>query len=316
MLSTFSAILPLFLVIGLGAVLRFLRLVPDEWEYAFNQFVLKIGIPFLLFKSFVDGAFYLIGYKDLIVLNIIFLLIVIFFIFILIRFSNISEKMKKTLFISGGFSNVALGIPVAIELYGNEVVSQLGIIISLYFITIFCLGLFYLEYHVHDKNIQTYNKSIWLRVFRNPIIIGVILGIISALAQISFPNEVLRTFDIVAQSVVPLILFSIGIFIGRSSIGKFKDWIFPGVFSITTLVLLPALMFVLGSIVFNNILNTTSLALSILEAAMPLAITPFVLADEYNLDKSFLARSIILSTTLSLITIPGWIYVLGNLNLL
>ncbi len=43
---------------------------------------------------------------------------------------------------------------------------------------------------------------------------------------------------------------------------------------------------------------------------MPLAITPFALADKYNLDKDFIARSIILSTILSAISLPFWISLL------
>jgi hypothetical protein len=43
---------------------------------------------------------------------------------------------------------------------------------------------------------------------------------------------------------------------------------------------------------------------------MPLAITPFALADKFDLDKKFIARAIVLSTILSIITIPLWISIL------
>jgi predicted permease len=43
---------------------------------------------------------------------------------------------------------------------------------------------------------------------------------------------------------------------------------------------------------------------------MPLAITPFALADKYKLEKMFIARAIVLSTILSAITIPIWVYYL------
>jgi predicted permease len=43
---------------------------------------------------------------------------------------------------------------------------------------------------------------------------------------------------------------------------------------------------------------------------MPLAITPFALARQYDLDQEFIARSIVMSTVLSLISLPFWISLL------
>jgi predicted permease len=45
-------------------------------------------------------------------------------------------------------------------------------------------------------------------------------------------------------------------------------------------------------------------------AAMPVAITPFVLSEIYDLDKKIVVTSIIISTILSIISIPMIIYLL------
>lgn len=47
-------------------------------------------------------------------------------------------------------------------------------------------------------------------------------------------------------------------------------------------------------------------ATSILMVATPLAITPFALAEEYGFEKTFLARSIVVSTVVSIVTISLW----------
>ncbi len=44
---------------------------------------------------------------------------------------------------------------------------------------------------------------------------------------------------------------------------------------------------------------------------MPLAITPFALSDKYFLNKVFISRAIVLSTILSIITLPFWIAITG-----
>jgi hypothetical protein len=53
--------------------------------------------------------------------------------------------------------------------------------------------------------------------------------------------------------------------------------------------------------------NAYWVAPSLIESAMPLAITPFALADTYELDKEFIARSIVLSTIVAVLTLPFWI---------
>ncbi|NJK93615.1 MAG: hypothetical protein HC905_00640 [Bacteroidales bacterium] len=45
---------------------------------------------------------------------------------------------------------------------------------------------------------------------------------------------------------------------------------------------------------------------SILDAGMPLALTPFALSREFDLDAGFLAKGIVLSTILSLFTLSLW----------
>ena len=55
----------------------------------------------------------------------------------------------------------------------------------------------------------------------------------------------------------------------------------------------------------------SSHTVSIVQAAMPVAITPFALAGPLELDREFIARSIVLSTVLSAVTLPLWISLVG-----
>ena len=120
-------------------------------------------------------------------------------------------------------------------------------------------------------------------------------------------SNVLRALEMTSVSVTPIVLIVIGIFIGNSKIGKLLEWIPIFIFSLLTLIILPA-GFYYGVKLFGY--SPSVFSSSIIEAAMPLAITPFALADRYNLDKKFIARSIALSTTLSVISLPFWISIL------
>ena len=112
------------------------------------------------------------------------------------------------------------------------------------------------------------------------------------------------SINMIAASVTPVVLIVIGLFIGRTKIGALKRWIPVFAFSFMTLIVLPALFYY--GVILAGTSPVSEHGPSIIEAAMPLAITPFALAETYNLNKGFIARSIVLSTILSVVTIPFW----------
>jgi hypothetical protein len=111
----------------------------------------------------------------------------------------------------------------------------------------------------------------------------------------------------ITASVTPTVLIVIGLFIGKSKFGKLSEWLPIFLFSILKLAILPAIFYF--GVKFSGA-SFSQFPSSIIQAAMPLAITPFALADKYNLNKDFIARSIVLSTILSVISLPFWISIL------
>jgi len=55
----------------------------------------------------------------------------------------------------------------------------------------------------------------------------------------------------------------------------------------------------------------TNLAISVLEAGMPLAITPFILGELYPMEREMIAFSIVISCFLSVFTLPLLMLLLG-----
>jgi predicted permease len=112
-----------------------------------------------------------------------------------------------------------------------------------------------------------------------------------------------KAINMLAASVTPIVLTVIGLFIGRSKFKKLNDWIPAFFFSVSTLLILPTIFYF--GVQWAGY-DPSYFSASIIEAAMPLAITPFALADIYKLNKGFIARSIVLSTIFSILTIPFW----------
>jgi predicted permease len=55
----------------------------------------------------------------------------------------------------------------------------------------------------------------------------------------------------------------------------------------------------------------TTFYLSVIEASMPLALTPYALSQEYNMDSEFITKAIVLTTILSGFSIPFWVVILS-----
>lgn len=216
--------------------------------------------------------------------------------------------MFLTLFICFVFGNVAyLGVPVLTALSGVQILPTVSLIIAIYLFWLFTIGIGYLDYSL-DKNKKDVAKNILKNFTKNPLLLAVIFGLLIGSFKIAIPAIVLKSLDMISASVTPTVLVVIGLFIGTSKVGKLSEWIPVLLFSLFTLALFPA-GFYFGVKFFG--FAPSQFSSSIIEAAMPLAITPFALADKYNLHKTFIARSIVLSTILSVVSLPFWISVVG-----
>lgn len=307
MLQILIIIAPLFLIIFVSALLQRINKLGDEWSKILNEYALKIGLPVLIFSSLAETSFSFTAESNLILANSLFLILSFALAIIIGIVFRLNRQMFRTLFICFVFGNVAyLGIPVLTSISGEQILPNISLIIAIYLFWIFTVGVGYLDYSLDDskKNIV---KDIVANFAKNPLLIAVLLGLIVGSLQIPIHPIIMQSLDMISASVTPTVLIVIGLFIGKSKIGKTTEWLPVLLFSVFTLMIFPG-AFYFGLKLFG--LNPTYFTNSIIEAAMPLAITPFALADKYDLQKTFIARSIVLSTILSVISLPFWISII------
>jgi predicted permease len=308
MLQILTIIAPLFLIILISAVLQKFKNFGDEWGKVLNEFALNIGLSVLIFSALSQTNFSFKEEASLIIANSLFLLISFVLALIIGKGLRLKKQMFLTLFICFVFGNVAyLGIPVLTSVLGPEILPKLSLIIAIYLFWLFTIGIGYLDYSI-NKNKKDVLKKMLKNFAKNPLLLAVVFGLIVGGFNIPIPEIVQKSLEMISASVTPIVLVVIGLFIGKSKIGKLKEWLPVLLFSLFTLFVFPAI-FYFGLKFFN--FDPSQFLSSIIEAAMPLAITPFALADKYNLHKTFITRSIVLSTILSLISLPFWISLLS-----
>lgn len=302
-----NTIIPLFLIIITSAIIKRYTNIGEEWSKVLNEFALYIGLPVLIFSSLANTQFSLEIQLPIIIVNSALILFTYFIAYAFSKIFKLDKQMSLTLFICLPLANVAyLGIPLITRLYGESSLSTVSLIVAIYLFFSFTLGIGYLEYHTTTNKSHLFKQTI-LSLFKNPLLLAVFFGLVFGLLSINIPFIISEALNMVTASVTPIVLIVIGLFIGKSG-NLLNKGIYPVLFfSLISLLLLPAILYL--SLILLN-LNPADFSISILESAMPLAITPFALADKYKLNKQFIAHSVVISTSLSIITLPFWISLL------
>lgn len=307
MFQILSVIAPLFIIIFSSAIFQKIKPVKNSYIRVLNQFALNIGLPLLIFSSLSNTKISLYDELSLILVNSAYILLLFLIVIIISKILSLNEKIFRSIIICTMFGNVAyLGIPVLTQIYGTEILPQASLIVAVHIFWIFSLGIAHLEYSI-TKDKSRVLKNVVNNLYKSPLLLSVILGFLFMGLQITLPSILSNSVNMINNSVTPMVLVVIGLFIGKFKIGHWKKWISAFIFSILSLTLIPFGLYFL-SLILN--LNFDSLNISILQFAMPIAITPFALAEKYNLDKDFIAKSVIISTILAITTLPLWVFIL------
>lgn len=289
-------ILPFFIIIFAGSILVKIKVASQSWLQPLGSFALLIGFPALIFGNLVSTPlnFTLVSSQfshfSFVIFATVLALIIFFKIF------KINTLDKPTYIITFMFGNAAfLGIPLITSL--DESLAQTASInASVMLFWVFSLGLLLVEFYRKSGE----NKlSIVLNLFKNPLLLSVLLGLLFNYLQVQIPKPLLQPIGMLGKAVSPIVMLMIGIFIALHPPKTFKSLKKPLIYSAFKLLIFPLVCYSLYKLLHLKPDMTT-----LVQFAMPAAITPFAMAEKYKFDKEFICNSIIISTIVSLLTIP------------
>ena len=299
--SAFQSIGPLFLVIFVGIVVSRNKSVDDKWLEVLNNYALWIGFPALILVALSRLEWDMQLYGSLMGWNsarIVVPMLVVIPVSALLKLRN---STRRTLFLAVSYGNVAyLGIPVLRSAFGDQILPEATMISAVYVFWMFTLGIFLVEFFGDHK---VHLRELLLRLVTNPLLIAVFIGLFIAVNQIQLPNVISAGLDIFANSVTAVVLFSLGLFMGKQPFGKLRDWLPVLAFSLIILFVLPLLFW----LVLRPFTDSSLSKAWVLEAAMPMGLTAYALCMKYKLNAEFASRTVVLSTLLALLSLPVWL---------
>lgn len=311
LIFSLNATIPIFLLMILGYILKLLKLVDEPFIKTLNSFNYKITLPVLLFRDIAESDFSTV-WDTAYVLYCFFVTlacIIIISIFTILFYKN----GNKGEFIQASYRSSAavLGIAFIQNIYGNAGMAPLMIIgtVPLYNVAAVLILSFSgpKKEHIDKKGIMVSIRGI----LTNPIILGIILGMMISVSGISFPFIINKTIDNVASLATPLALIGLGAsFEGRKALKQIK----PTIISSFIKLLLQPLIF-LPLAVWLSFRDEKMVAILIMLGA-PTTVSCHIMAKNMGHEGTLTSSVVICTTFLSTLTITFWLFLLKTFGLI
>lgn len=207
----------------------------------------------------------------------------------------------------GLFSNsLLLGLPITERAYGHEALAGNYAIISVHSPFCYMLGITVMEIaRARSKSPVALAGQVARAMFRNALVLGLILGFIVNLGEIPLPGPFSAAVDLMKRSALPAALFGLGGVLVRyrpEGDGKVIAYVIG-----ISLVLHPLIAWTLTR---GFDLPVASQRSAVLTAAMAPGINSYVFANIYGVGKRVAASSVLVGTGLCILTVWVWLQVL------
>ncbi len=305
-----NATIPLFIMIALGYFLKKINILSDGFLKSANTFNFKVTLPVLLFtdlattdfKSTFDLKFFLFC---AIATTITFVGIWMFGrIFIKKNINDIGEFVQA----SYRSSAAVMGIALIQNLYGDASIGGMMVLGCVPLYNIFAVII--LEKYSPDntKNGAGLGKTL-LSIAKNPIIIGVVAGLVSSLIGIEYPVIIDSSLNFVARCATPLALICIGgAFNLKNALKSAKLSVLAACIKI---VIIP-IIFTIAAILLG--FQQEKLVGIFVMLAAPTTPSTFIMAKQFGYDGTITSSSVVLTTLFSSITMTIFVYTLRTMG--
>lgn len=307
-------ILPVFLVIFLGAGTKRLGFFPDVFVQGANRLVYFIGIPALLFIKLSRVPFHETFDMNLAIISCLSIFIVWLFSLLFVRiriFSPLRPESARTFVQTTMHGNIGyIGFAVVFYALGDDGLGIAGFLAPFIILSQNILSV--LSFNLHS-GIKRKRLKLFIRIlksiFFNPIIISALVGISFSFFGLKLPNFLNRFLEIVSSMALPMALLIIGASLSLSLMSKSLSWLFSS--SALKLLLLPGV----GIVILHNAgVEPFSIEVAAILLGVPTATVSVIMSGEMEGDVKFASSAVTLSTLLSAFSLCFWTYLIGSFN--
>ncbi|HNX16745.1 MAG TPA: AEC family transporter [Methanoregula sp.] len=297
LVTIFLAILSLFVIIGVGFVLRRYELLNGDRVHLISHILVNIALPAITISSMQVPH----TAKTMSIVNSMLLVSCGYFIAAIVVSILICHFLPSTPKEKGVFefmlvfpNTMFMGIPVALAVLGPD---------SLFYVTLFNVPIYFL----------VFTLGVWLlargrpgkfdfKVLLSPGLVASFVGLALFLAGYTIPAPAETVLELVGSATTPLAMLVVGALLATLPVSRLAgDWRVHLVTGLR-LIVFPVIAF---AVLLPFVSDKTLLGVAVLLIAMPVAANIVLLSEEYKVDSTLASQGVFLSTLLCLITIPA-----------
>lgn len=301
-----KAVMPFIVYLFVGAILKRSGKADEQFFRKLNQVAFMTFFPMVLFRSIyhinpaeslsVNFILFAIGF--LIVATVILCFTVPLF---------VKDNRQRGVVVQGIIrgNTLLFALPLAQAVYGDASANQAGVavafIVPLYNIISVIVLTCFSEDHVPNM------KDLLLKVIKNPIIIGAMIGFLCFLSPVKIPGPILKPINDMASMATPAAVIALGGTISPDSVKKGKRILIP---SLTVRFFVIPLILLLLSLPLR--MSGFERFLLMVLFMTPTAAASFPMAVSMGADGELAGEFVVVSTIASIGTIFLWITALGH----
>ncbi len=282
-LTVLEIVAPVFLVAGVG-----FAWVKAGFEYRI-QFVTRLAmtlaVPCLIFTALMKTEANLGDLAKLTLAGTAAYVAVGAIGWALLKASGLSLRTYLAPIIFGNTGN--LGIPLALFAFGQPGLEAAVVMLAVSAILSFTWGIWIVA-----------GEGAFGKMVNEPMIWATLLGALFLVMDWETPQFLTNTLDLIGQMAIPMMLITLGVAVARLTPGRVVTAVW---LSVVKLLICAAVGWAMG-LAFG--LTGTLFGVLVLQMAMPVAVTSFLLAEKYEADSNAVAGYVVVSTLVSVIGLP------------
>ncbi len=304
-----NAVMPTFLLMAAGFLLRHLGIVSAEFLKQANKVTFSVFLPVMLFRNI-----YPTDLSETFDVAVVFMalgcLVILFFILWFTVPHVVHDPKRQGVVMQGIFRSnyLIFGVSIVTNMFGSEKAALAAMLSAVLVPAYNFMAVVVLAVFTNKGKVS--KKETVLSILKNPLILASVLGVIVAALGIDFPEFLDNSFKQLGGIATPLALIVLG--------GDFQISALKGRFataltvSLIKLIAVPAVMVPIAVAMGfrNEVLMSVVLA-----GASPVAVSSYIMSQQAGADHELAGQIVMISSFLCLFTMFGWVYLLRSMGL-
>ncbi|SDR27665.1 AEC family transporter [Pseudovibrio sp. Tun.PSC04-5.I4] len=310
--QVFFVVFPIFALVGIGYTVAAIGYLDKSLGDILSKFCVSLLIPILLFRSLGSAnlsgispwGYWLTYYSSMAVMA-----------FLGGLFVRVVFKREARAAVIGGltasFSNTVLvGIPLIDAVYGSEGTVLISLLIVFHApltaltASVLMERAVVIDGHKAPRSKRELLKSVGRGLVTNPILYGVVSGLLWNVSGFELPGVVEQVTTPLAKAASPVALVAVGM--SMVSYGIRGNLAIGGVLAAFKSLVMPLVVFVMAAYVVG--LPPMWVGVATLIAACPTGVFSFIMANQFGTGHAMSTNGIAITTAISVFSISFWLW--------